>query len=375
MAAQVAGSGEAGSRQRDTMKDVAKRAGVSTSTVSRVIGGTYPVAPATRKRVLRAMRDLDYVINAHARALVAAESKIVAFVVDDVTGPFFAHVARGVEKQATADGRLCLVCTTHGDPARELAVLNTMREQRAEAVILVGGAVETPEYRERMVRLARSLNDAGSRLVLCGRPSLGKDVPETVVEYENEAGAFAMTSYLLSAGHERVVYIGAVHGLTTSEERVAGHQRALQARGLIPGPGSIVKGAFSRSFGYEATKELLVRKAGATAIIAATDMVAAGALQALREARVRVPEDVSVTGYDDIPLAIDVVPALTTVHVPHEELGRTAVRLALSREGHVTSQRVVLGTHVVVRDSVQTLTGNQPGADSGRKSRIQQRSS
>jgi LacI family transcriptional regulator len=234
-----------------------------------------------------------------------------------------------------------------------------MREQRAEAVILVGGAVATATYTERMTRLARSLNDAGSRLVMCGRPSLGADVPETVVEYDNSEGAFAMTSYLLSAGHERIAYLGAIDRLTTATERLDGHRRALAARAVDIDPELIVKGPFSRSFGYEATRDLVARKIPFTAIFAATDMIAAGVLQALREARIRVPADVSVVGYDDIPLAIDVVPALTTVHIPHEELGRTAVRMALHREENVTSQRAVLGTHVVVRDSVQSITTDQ----------------
>lgn len=354
-AAAPAGSG---SRiKRGTIKEVAARAGVSPATVSRVIGGTYPVAPATRKRVQRAMHDLDYVVNAYARALVAETSNTVAFMLDDVTGPFFAHIARGVEQQATTEGRLCLVCTTHGDPARELALINLMREQRAEAVILVGGAHRSPGHTERMVRLARSLDSAGSRLVLCGRPSLGEDVPETVVEYDNEGGAFAMTSYLLSAGHERIALLGTLEGLSTSDERVTGYQRALRSRGLPVDPKLIVPGDFNREFGRRATLDLIARGVDFTAIFAMTDMVAAGVLQALREANLRVPDDVSVVGYDDIPLSLDLVPALTTVHIPHEELGRTAVRLALHRDGNPSGQRVKMGTHVVVRASAGPVRG------------------
>jgi LacI family transcriptional regulator len=337
--------------KRGTIKEVAARAGVSPATVSRVIGGTYPVAASTRARVRRAMNDLDYVVNAYARALGASTSNTVAFVVNDVTGPFFAHIARGVEQQASAEGRLCLVCTTHGDPARELAVINLMREQRAEAVVLVGGEPKAPGYRERMVKLARALDAAGSRLVLCGRPSLGPDVPETVVEYDNEAGAFAMTSYLASLGHERIALVGTIDGLSTSDERVVGYQKALSGRQLPLIPSLVVPGEFSREVGYRATRELIARKEAFTAVFAMTDMVAAGALQALREAGLRVPEDVSVVGYDDIPLALDLYPALTTVHIPHEELGRTGVRLALSRAENPGGQRVRMGTHIVVRDS------------------------
>ncbi|MFI6789637.1 LacI family DNA-binding transcriptional regulator [Nonomuraea sp. NPDC050383] len=338
--------------ERATIRDVAARAGVSASTVSRVIKGDYPVAQATRTRVLRAMRELDYVLNVHARALSGASTQMVAFVLDDVTGPSFAYVAKGVEQQATAEGRLCMVCTTHGDPERELRVVEAMREQRADAVILVGGGSADDAYRRRMTHFAHALDKAGSRLVLCGRPPLGDDVPTTVVEYDNEAGAYAMTSHLLSHGHRRIVYLGAATAddqNTTKIIRVRGFRRAHEDHGVPHDPDLVLPCSFSRSAGYEATRRLLAAGTEFTAIFAGTDMVAAGVLAALREAGVRVPEDVSVAGYDDIPLAADLVPGLTTVHIPTEELGRTAVRLALDLS---QPQHVVLGTHIVVRGSV-----------------------
>ncbi|WP_329072248.1 LacI family DNA-binding transcriptional regulator [Streptomyces sp. NBC_01429] len=340
-------------KDASTVRDVAKRAGVSASTVSRVLGGTYPVAAATRTRVLRAMRELDYVVNAHARALGGSTNKSVAFVVDDVTGPFYAHIARGVEEQASAEGRLCMLCTTHGDPQRVLAVVELMREQRADAVIVVGGAWEDKEYQERMTHFAHALDRAGSRLVLVGRPPLGEGVPATVVEYDNENGAFAMTTHLLSLGHRRIAFVGKVPGLSTSGQRIDGFLRAHETLGFEADPELIVEGEFTRSFGYRAAARLLASGAAFDAVFAATDMVAAGVLQALREGGVRVPEDVSVVGYDDIPVAIDLYPALTTVSIPHEELGRTAVRLALHREELPDAQHQMLGTHIVVRGSTR----------------------
>ncbi|MFC7763283.1 LacI family DNA-binding transcriptional regulator [Catellatospora bangladeshensis] len=174
--------------KRPTIRDVAALAGVSVATVSRVLSGDYPVAGNTRTKVQRAVRELDYVVNAHARALSGATSNVVALVMYDVVTPFFAHIASGVEYQATESDRLCLVCTTHGDPDRELEIVKLMREQHADAVILVGGVLMNDDYRERMYRYAKGLEDAGSRLVLCGRPSLGPDFPAITVEYDN-AGA------------------------------------------------------------------------------------------------------------------------------------------------------------------------------------------
>ncbi|GAA2319692.1 LacI family DNA-binding transcriptional regulator [Glycomyces scopariae] len=339
-----------GPGKRPTLADVAARAGVSAMTASRVAAGNYPVAPPTRAKVLRAMRDLDYVANAHARALGGAATGTVALVLDDATGPFFASIARGVERQAAAEGRLCLLCTTHGDPEREAAVVALLRERRAEAVILVGGAQDCATYAERMTAFAHALEQSGSRLVLCGRPSPGPGVPATVVEYDNEGGAYAMTAYLLDNGHRTIAYVGREPGLSTTDERIAGFRRAHADHGAALDESLIRPGAFSREGGAAATAALWAERTDATAVFAATDMVAAGVLRALRERGVRVPEDVSVVGFDDIPLASDLTPALTTVRVPHEQPGREAVRRALHR-GPGVDDRVVLGTHIVVRDS------------------------
>jgi LacI family transcriptional regulator len=254
--------------------------------------------------------------------------------------------------QATAEGRLCIVCTTDGEWEQVVAFIDLMRQQNADAVIVVGGAWENDTYENRMIHYAKALDRSGSRLVLIGRPPLADtQAPATVVEYDNEGGAYAMTAYLLAAGHRRIAYLGQVPGLVTSTQRVAGFGKAHQALGLEPDPRLIVPGGHSRSFGYQGIRTLLAGGQAFTAVLAATDVVAAGALQALREAGKRIPEDVAVAGYDDIPLAADLFPALTTVHVPQEELGRAAVRLALSRDAAAGPQHLMLGTHVVVRDS------------------------
>lgn len=348
-----------GAHRPTTIRDVAQLAGVSLATVSRVLADNYPVAKATRARVLRAIQDLDYVANTHARALAGVQTPPVAFILNDVRGPSFTDAAHGVEQEAASRGRLCLVCTTQGDPERELAVVKLMREQRAAAVILIGGVVDDENYRTRMVEIAHTLHAVGSRLVLCGRPGLGAGVPATVVEYDNESGAYAVTSHLLANGHRRVLFLGGYLGgnaaHTTSAGRVVGYRRALADFG-VPFDANLVENCeFSRDAGYASTQARLAAGADFTAIFGETDMVAVGALAALTDAGLRVPEDISLVGYDDIGLAKDLRPRLTTVHVPYEELGRTAVRLALEyheRPERTEGQQVLLGTHVVVRQSV-----------------------
>ncbi len=343
---------EAGRPRPSTIRDVAKLAGVSVATVSRILSGSYPSAPATRSKVMRAVRELDYVANAHARGLAGVRPKSVAIVVNSVVSPHYAHVAQGVQEEAVREGRMCIVGTTGGDPDQELAAVQLMREEHAEAVILVGNTVVDDAYRERMADYARALAVAGSQLVLCGRPPLGPEVPAIVVEYDNTAGAHALTSHLLSAGHRRILFLGRRTGYTTPESRVAGYRAALAAHRVPHDPGLEVKGTMDRNEGHRMMRERL--DAGPpdfTAVFAANDLIAAGARQALRERGLRIPDDVSLVGFDDLPPAADI--DLTTVHVPHEELGRTAVRLALRRETPGIAQHVTLGTHIVVRDSVR----------------------
>ncbi|MEU6657985.1 LacI family DNA-binding transcriptional regulator [Streptomyces sp. NPDC046821] len=344
--------------RRATVVDVARHAGVSTATVSRVMNRNYPVAAATRERVEEAMRELGYVVNAHARALAGASGRTVGIIISDVVDPFYAYIARGVEREASAGGRLCLVCSTQsGDPQRELAFIELMHERRADAVILVGGSATDRGYRAELECRARELDASGSKLVLCGRPPLGKDAPTVGVEYDNEGGAFAITDHLLSEGHERILYLGGPPGLSTTRERIAGHRRALEQRGLPRDPELVQPGAFSRQFGHHRMAELLADGPEFTAVFAANDIVAAGAMQALEEAGLRVPHDISLVGYDDVPVAQELRPRLTTVHIPLEEMGRQAVRVALSGGDEddwraPTTGTLRLGTHLVVRDSV-----------------------
>lgn len=351
-----------GQRRRVTMSDVAARAGVSVATVSRVLGGDYPTLATTRNKVMRAVRELDYVINAHAQALAGARPGTIAIVVESIAMPYYALIAEGVQDQARQEGRLCLICSTGGDPDTELAIVQLMREQRADAVILVGSVIANDAYRKRMTEYAHALDAAGSRLVLCGRPPLSDDAPALVVEYDNTGGAYAATGHLLSAGHERILYLGRRTGHSTSDSRVEGYRRALADHRIPHDPELEVDGRFNRADGYAMMKRRLA--AGPpdfTAVFAGNDLIAAGAIVALREHGLSVPDDLSMVGYDDVSPAPDL--GLTTVHLPHDELGRTAVRMvvapASSASGLPRQTHTVLGTHVVVRDSVRPVRGQR----------------
>lgn len=352
--------GRAKRREPDalTIYDVAKLADVSTATVSRVVNGNYPVSAATRAKVEKAMHELGYVVNAHARALAGTQTRLIGIVINEIVDPYFAYIARGVQLEAAAQGRLCLVCNTQGDEQQELGFIELLLEQRADVVILVGGVIDDADYERKMVARARQLEHAGSRLVLCGRPPLSKRAPIVRVQYDNEQGAFAITDQLLSAGHTKILYLGGPTRLSTTLARVRGFERAHAARGLTVDPQLISTGAFGRTWGYRHLHAAFDAGVHFTAVFCANDIVAAGAYQAIKERGLSIPDDISVVGYDDVPVAAELDPGLTTVRVPLEAMGREAVRAGLAQRSGTSDPfapdyaTTSLGSYVIVRESV-----------------------
>ncbi len=320
-----------------TLADVAARAQVSPATVSRVLNGNYPVAAATRERVLRAVDDLDYVLNGPASALAAATSDLVGILVNDIADPFFGIIAGAVQSEIGGPGgraggeRLAVVCNTGGSPERELTYLTLLQRQRAAAVILTGGAIEDAEHAAALAGKLRRLAEAGTRVVLCGRPP----APETdavALTFDNRGGGRRLTAHLLGLGHRRVGYIAGPRERSTTRHRLEGHRAALAAHGVEDDPALTVHGPYDRRSGYDATVELLRRAPELTAVVAANDTVALGACAALRDKGLRTPDDVSVAGFDDLPFSVDAVPALTTVRLPLHEAGARAGRIAMGKE-------------------------------------------
>lgn len=320
-----------------TLADVAARAQVSPATVSRVLNGNYPVAATTRERVLRAVDELDYVLNGPASALAAATSDLVGILVNDIADPFFGIMASAIQSEIGGPGgraggeRLAVTCNTGGSPERELTYLTLLQRQRAAAVVLTGGAVEDKPHAAAVAAKLRRLEDAGTRVVLCGRPP----APETgaiALTFDNRGGGRELTEHLLGLGHRRLGYIAGPEERTTTRDRLEGHRAALADAGISEDPRWTVHGRYDRRSGYEATLELLRRDPSLTAVVAANDSVALGACAALRDSGLRIPDDVSVAGFDDLPFSIDAVPALTTVRLPLAEAGARAGRIAMGRE-------------------------------------------
>jgi LacI family transcriptional regulator len=333
-----------------TITDVASRAGVSAATVSRVLNDNYPVADATRRRVLSAVRDLGYVANAHARALLKSTTGTVGVILHDVSDPYFAEIVRGIQEVAAEHGKLVVLCNSLREPGREISYIEMLRAQRVDAIILAGGYVRDDPYLLDLQEQALRLREQGSRLVICGR----HPVRASAVVPDNIGGAARVTRYLLKAGHRRIAHISGPPNFSTTDDRVEGYRGALASYGLEVDPALILTGDFSRDGGYRAAASLVESGVPFTAVFAANDLVAVGTLAALRDHGLRVPDDVSLAGFDDLPVAKDVTPPLTTVGVPMAEMGRRCMELALG-DPPDRLQVVRLPTEVVARGSVRAI--------------------
>ncbi|MFD8493055.1 LacI family DNA-binding transcriptional regulator [Amycolatopsis sp. NPDC059657] len=271
-------------------------------------------------------------------------SEVIGVVVGDLADPFFAPVVAGVQDQASPAGRLALICATGGDPMGELTHLDQLRRLGAGGVILVGGAVDgpRPELTERLAGLLR----AGIRVVLCGRPPITGLPSVPAVTFDNAGGTTRLVEHLTAAGHRRIGYIMGPPRRSTTTERLAGFRSA------APGhdPRLVTGGEFTWESGWHAG-QMLLRHKDLTAIVAANDLMAAGALAAARADGRSVPAQLSVAGFDDIECCQDTCPPLTTVHLPLREAGAAAGRLACGLDEPPRGGVIRLDAELVVRDT------------------------
>lgn len=311
------------------LQQVAERAGVSTATVSRVLNGNYPVREVTRKRVLAAVDALAYVPNAHGRALMTSRTGVVGVILHDVSDPFFSEIVRGLQRVAIDAGQLVMICNSLRDPEREVTYLESLRRQRVDAVVLVGGEIQDDAYIDALARHARGMAADGSRLVFCGRRVPAETPAAGGIVVDDLAASARMTRHLLDLGHHRIAYIRGPRELHTSQVRFQGFRQAMDDAGVGVDDALVIDGDFSRDGGYSALEQL--RRSGHefTAVQAANDLMAVGVLASLRDNGVRAPDHVSVAGFGDIPISRDVTPTLTTMHMPLETMGRRAMQLAV----------------------------------------------
>ena len=328
-----------------TLKELAARASVHPSTVSRVVNQdpSLRIAPATRTRIEALLRETEYRPNGVARGLKLRQSLVIAVVIPDITNPFFGALFRGIEDGAEPRGYQVLLCNTDGSPDRQRAHLQNLTARRVDGVILASSFLKDPAV--------RWLRHQHIPHVLVNRFS--DEALDPFVGSDDLAGARLATQHLIDLGHVRIAHLAGQATVSTGVLRRRGYQAAMAQGGLPAQPALVVESGFTEEGGARAATQLLALPEPPTALFAVTDMVAVGAYGCARSLGWRVPEDLAIVGYNDIPLASRLVPGLTTVHVPIHEFGSAAVRMVLDQidGGRAMPRRVVFTPQLMVRGS------------------------
>jgi DNA-binding LacI/PurR family transcriptional regulator len=321
-----------------TLQEVARRARVSTATVSRVLNKGASVKSSTRARVLRVIQELKYSPNVHAQSLAGGRSRSIGVIVSNIENPFFLDVYKTVEAGAHAAGYEVIMANTDYSSERLVISIRLMLGRRLAGVAAIVSEMDAA--------LIQELSGQRIPVVFYDVGTPRRNITNIRVDYR--AGMAKLTSYLYSLGHRRVGYIGHHATLGPIRERV---QSLRDATGKYPGlEVDTATDADTLEGGRQAARVLLARLPRPTALVCVNDVMAVGALREVRARGLRVPEDVSVTGFDNVALAQFAVPALTTVHIPREQIGRT-ICACLMRDDVPREQEFVVEPELVVRDS------------------------
>lgn len=329
-----------------TIQDVALLAGVSPATVSRALHSPHLVSQPTRENIQRIMREQDYVYNASAADLSRKKSSVLGIFIPTTAGTVFAGTVGAIEEYAYEHGFPLMVSNTRYDPEIEAALLHKCLERRLAGVILTG-------YCQANEGLILSLADKGLPCLVAWE-ILPESLPLSYVGIDNYQAAFEATDHLLSLGHRRVgLLVGPRSGILRARRRYDGYVAALLARGIACDPSLVIERRPSMLNGKEGMTRLLHLPEPPTAVFAASDFLAIGALAAVRDADLRVPDDISVVGFDDIEFANYCSPPLTTVRVPSQEIGHMAASLLMDfiAAGDAIPRRLCLDTELVLRKS------------------------
>jgi LacI family transcriptional regulator len=331
-----------------SITEVARLAGVSTATASRVVSSAdYPVSAAARERVLDAARTLDYVPNALARGLLKSQIPVVAVVVHDITDPYFAEVVRGVEDAASPAGYLVITCSSERDAERETSYVRLLRSMRAASVIFAASGLDDPESNREIEKHLAAMRADGAAVVHLSPHALGP----ADIGVDNEAGMASMVSALVALGHREICFLAGPSTLFVARARLAGYRRGLEEAGIPFDARRVINTSFDKEGGALGVDTLLGGSAPFTAIACANDPLAMGALARLAELGIAVPRDVSVAGFDDVPVAAITSPSLSTVRLPLREMGRRGFAEAARVLGGDELAPAVLRTELAMRAS------------------------
>ncbi|NTY01009.1 LacI family DNA-binding transcriptional regulator [Deinococcus sp. JMULE3] len=327
-----------------TIRDIAREAGVSISTVSRALNGQVPVAPDKLQRVLDATRRLRYEPNAAAQGLVRGRSMTVGVLTQDIASPFYSEVSRGIDAALAGSGYQPIFVNGHWAVQDEAAAITALTRRQVDALIVLGGRLSDGHLRDLHARLP---------LVVVGRRVPGLEA--ACLSVDNVQGAFLATTHLIQLGHRRIGHITGEQSQRDALDRLDGYRRALAAAGVPFDPALVFEGDFHEGSGILAVEHWLARATAFSAIFAANDQMAYGAGLGLYRRGLRVPEDVSLVGFDDLPGSQFTLPPLTSVHHPAREMGELAARHLLTHLNDPAAPAGLPGLDITlsVRESVR----------------------
>lgn len=335
---------------RPTIDDVARIAGVSIATVSRCLHTPDVVAPATRARILAAVEQTGYTLNTAAQTLRQRRSNTILVVVPDIGNTFFSEILGGIQHHASAAGLTMLIGDTGREPERERRYISYLLNGRADGALLLSEPLaewfEVPIANAHGVRPIVTVSE------------VGPNHQNPAVFIDNEAASYAAVSHLVERGHRRIAHLTGPHTNILSAHRLRGYQRALQDKGIDLDPKLEFAGDFSMTSGRNAFAAYSILPDKPSALFCANDESAMGFISSANRQGVRVPQDISVVGFDDIHFAQCFIPPLTTVRQPRAEMGAQAVALLLSIMANETPRSVELAPEFVLRDSTAVLPGS-----------------
>lgn len=327
-----------------TIHDVAERAGVAAITVSRVINNKGYVSAETRQKITAAIAELGYVPNSLARSLRVKQTKTIALILTDITNPFFTTLARGVEDVANAAGFSVFLCNTDESEVKQTEYLHALLQKRVDGILLVPARSATVP-----IDLIRR---HGADVVVIDRRIPYSQVD--VIRCESVSSSYRLVTHLIELGHRRIAILTGPKGVSTAEDRVAGYRAALADAAIDCDEKYIRFGLYSQESGYEMAVQALALSPAPTALFASNNFIAAGAIRAVESVGLRIPEDISIVTFDDMPDTLVPKPFFTAIAQPSYEMGQRAAELLLSRisgEKEGDFQEIILPTRLVVRAS------------------------
>ena len=327
-----------------TIRDVAKHAGVAPITVSRVINNANYVSQEIRERVQKSIAELNYVPNALGPSLRSKKTQILALILSDITNPFWTTVARGVEDACSANGYYVVLCNTDEAESKQAQYVSVMLRKQVDGFLLVPVQHST--------EMIRKIQQQEIPVIVLDRTVSGVDVD--IVRCDSGKGAYQVTNHLLEQGHRNIAILSGPPEISTAVDRVEGYRRAMADAGVTVNEANIIWGNYGHDAGYEDTKRILQMVPRPTALVAGNNFIAIGAMHALGEGNIHVPQDMALVSFDEFPLGLMVEPFFTSVIQPAYQMGYQATELLLSRiSGNAAQpyQEIVLPVEVVIRRS------------------------